>query len=123
MLDKYLVYMEICMQLYTNNIETEEAFDCMSKYDKMCEQAYNKLSEEDKEILREIINTKITNVQLERSTIMHAQLMMKKDSELNDIYPGHIKAQYSDKLRRYQREIHYLSSVAIRIKPPRGISK
>lgn len=123
MIENYLGYMEICMQLYINQNGNKKTLECLQKYEIMLNDEYEKLSEEEKEILKELISSKIKNAKMEKSTIMLAQSLMLKDSQLKSIFPGHIKAQYSDKLKKNQQEIHYLESINRIINNPRGMTR
>ena len=119
MIENYLAYMEICMQLYVNKTGSEE----FRKYHDMLDNEYKKLSQEEKEILKEIINSKINNLNGERSTIIAVEEIMTKDKKLNDVYPGHIRAQYSNKLKNYAKAQHFLQSISRIINETRGFSR
>ena len=123
MLENYLGYLEICIQLYTNQKENPETIQCFNKYYNILEEEYKSLSQEEKENLKEIIENKIISLKTEKATIMTAQIMMYKDKELNSVIPAHIKAQYSDKLKKYAKEEHFLTSIDKYINDSKGMSR
>jgi len=123
MIENYLGYLEICTQLYTTNNSKKEVMECFEKYHNLLEQEYSQIPEEEKIILKEVINSKIENLKTEKSSTMMAQLMVIKDSQLNSIFPGHIKAQYSDKLKKYEKELHFLQSIYLNMNISKGVSK
>ena len=122
-MDRCIAYLEIYKQLYIAQKNTQDN-TYMDKYHSLFHQEYEKLSDEDKEIVKEVINQKILTARREREEIMTILTIVQlKDQKLKTIFPGHIMAQYKDKLKTYQREMHFLQSIARFVNQSKGISK
>ena len=95
----------------------------LNKYETLLQNEYNNMSENDKKTIEEILDSRIMSIKMEKSTIILAQGIIQKDQQLKSVFPGHIKAQYSDKLKKYQKEIHYLESIKRSMTSTQGMTR
>lgn len=116
MVENYLALLEISMQLYINKDENKNNNNDfrtnLDKYIELSNKELKKMSFEDKEILKQIITQKIEVEQTEKTTIVVIFNNIARDESLRKSLPGHVLAQYSDKIKKYPKKMQFLQSVS-----------